>query len=83
MFDTKSRRIDSRTVSISQPHVRPIVKGKAGTETKISVSFIDGFCFIDRLEWDNSNESSDLAGQIEAYKKRYGYYPNSVHADKR
>lgn len=86
MFDTKSKRIDNRIVSISQPHVRSIVRGKAGTPVafgaKISVSLLEGFCFIARQEWDYFNDSSDLIGQIETYKKRYGYYPKSVHADK-
>ncbi|WP_083963870.1 transposase [Spirochaeta cellobiosiphila] len=32
--------------------------------------------------WNNFNESQDLVGQIENYKNRYAYYPESVHADK-
>jgi hypothetical protein len=36
---------------------------------------------LDTLSWDAYNESSDLPGQIEAYKRRFGYYPASVHAD--
>src|SRR5699024_5941647 len=30
MYQTRSRRCDDRIVSISQPHVRPIVRGKTG-----------------------------------------------------
>ena len=40
------------------------------------------FSFIDKISWEAFNESTDLIGQIEKYKKRYGYYPESVHADK-
>ena len=29
MYETRTHRIDERIVSISQPHVRPIVRGKA------------------------------------------------------
>lgn len=36
---------------------------------------------LDTLRWDAYNESSDLPDQIEAYKRRFGYYPSSVHAD--
>ncbi len=86
MWNNHLQRCDNRIVSINQPHVRPIVRGKAGTPVefgaKISVSLIDGFCFIDRLSWDNYNESAELKTQIELYKKRYGCYPESVHADK-
>ena len=86
MYDHRSKRIDNRIVSISQPHVRPIKRGKAGSDTefgaKLSVSLVDGFAFVDRTSWDNFNESGDLQGQVEAFKRRYGFYPESVHADK-
>ena len=85
MYDNKENRIDDRIVSISQPHVRPIKRGKAGAATefgaKISACLVDGFSFLDHLSWDNFNESSDLKKQIKAYKKRFGFYPESVHAD--
>jgi len=34
MFKNKSQRIENRIVSLSQPHIRPIVRGKAGTPVK-------------------------------------------------
>ena len=30
MYENEAKRIDDRIVSISQPHIRPIVRGKAG-----------------------------------------------------
>ena len=33
MWENKEVRIDDRIVSINQPHVRPIVRGKAGKNT--------------------------------------------------
>jgi len=78
--------VDDRIVSISQPHVRPIVRGKAGRPTefgaKLSISVVGGFSFVDRLSWDSYNEGGDLIGQIETYRRRFGYYPESVHVDK-
>lgn len=86
MYEANKRRVDDRIVSISQPHVRPIKRGKAGRDTefgaKLSVSVIDGFSFVDRLSWDNYNESLDLVEQIETYHQRFGFYPESVHVDK-
>ncbi len=86
MFDLKQKRIDDRIVSISQPHVRPIVRGKAGAHTefgaKLSASSDGGFVYLDRVEWDAFNESTDFVMQVESYRKRHGHYPESVHADK-
>jgi len=86
MHINKVHRISDRIVNISQPHVRPIVRGKAGAKVefgaKVSVSLIDGISFVDRISWDAYNESEDLKTQIEGYHKRFGHYPESVHADK-
>ena len=85
MYEKGVRRIEGRIVSISQPHVRPIVRGKASAPVefgaKLSVSLVGGYAFVDRLSWENYNESGDLIGQIETYKQRFGVYPESVHAD--
>jgi hypothetical protein len=85
MYDHQANRVDDRIVSISQPHVRPIKRGKPGAVTefgaKVSVSLIDGYSFVDRISWDNYNESGDLKAQIEKYHHRFGYWPESVHAD--
>jgi hypothetical protein len=86
MYEEGSRRGDNRIVSISQPHVRPMVRGKAGVPVefgaKIAVSLVKGYTFIDRMSWDNFNESGELIEQIERYRQRFGYYPESVHADR-
>jgi hypothetical protein len=85
MYENSTHKISERIVSISQPHIRPIVRGKAKCNVefgaKVSLSLVDGFSFVDRIGWDNYNESGDLIGQIEKYRKRFGFYPESVHAD--
>ena len=64
MYDADSRRINDRIVNLSKPHVRPIVRRKAGQKTefgaKISISDDDGFMNVDRISWDNYNEANDL-----------------------
>ena len=86
MYDSRSCRIDDRIVSLTQPQIRPIVRGKAGTPVefgaKISVSYSNGYCFLDHLSWDNFNESQDLQLQVEQYKQRFGCYPESLHVDR-
>jgi len=86
MYGDKTHRIEDRIVSISQPHVRPIVRGKAGAAVefgaKMTISVVEGYTFIEKISWDNYNEGSDLIEQTETYRTRFGYYPESVHADK-
>lgn len=86
MYRERTHKVAHRIVSISQPHVRPIVRGKAGARTefgaKISVSHVDGYVYVDRLSWEAYNECHDLPEQVEAFRRRHGHYPASVHADK-
>lgn len=86
MYDQKSNKVADRIVSISQPHGRPIVRGKASAEVefgaKISVSMVDGYAFLEKLSWDSFNEAIELKNHIENYRRRFGYYPASVHVDK-
>ncbi|MBT7260152.1 MAG: IS5 family transposase, partial [Desulfobacula sp.] len=67
MYDHREYKIENRIVSISQPHVRPIKRGKANASTefgaKLSASLVDGYYFLDRLDWNNFNESVDLIEQ--------------------
>jgi hypothetical protein len=85
MYTQRCHRSANRIVSISQPHVRPIVRGKAGHPVefgaKISVSVVDGVSFVDRISWNAYNESMDLVQQIEAFRRRFGHDPASVHVD--
>jgi hypothetical protein len=84
-YETGINSIPDRIVSISQPHVRPIVRGKAKAPVefgaKISISLTEGYAFLDHLSWDAYNEDSDLIPAIEAYKKHNGCYPERVLAD--
>jgi hypothetical protein len=86
MYQQRSHRCADRIVSISQPHVRPIVRGKVSQRVefgaKISASHVDGFVLLDRFSWDAYNETSDLEDQAESFRQRFGHYPASIHADK-
>lgn len=86
MYEHNTHSISDRIVSLSQPHVRPIVRGKAKASVefgaKVSISLVNGFSYVDKISWDAYNESGDLKEQINHYKRRFGCYPESVHADK-
>lgn len=74
-----------RIVSVHQPHVRPIVRGKARAKTefgaKLHLSLNNGFAFVDHLSWDAYNEGTLLMDSVGQYKRRHGYYPKEVLAD--
>lgn len=86
MFDNHTHKVDHRIVSISQPHVRPIKRGKAAAETefgaKVAISLVDGDAFVDKIGWDNFNEEECLEQAIQSYYRRYGYYPECVIGDR-
>jgi hypothetical protein len=86
MYQHKTRRCEHRIVSISQPHVRPIVRGKPNRAVefgaKLSVSLTgEGLARVDHLRWDAFAEGKDLESQVEAYRRRYGYYPQVLLGD--
>ena len=86
MYNKKKNRCNDRVVSLSQPYVRPIVRGKAGNKVefgaKLNCSLVDGMVWIDNLDFDNFNEGICLKEEVENYKMRYGYYPEQVLGDK-
>ena len=86
MYRNQCRRCDDRIVSISQPYVRPIVRGKLNKAVefgaKLSVSLSgEGLARVDHLRWDAFHEGLDLESQVQAYRTRYGYYPQLVLGD--
>lgn len=86
MYDNRVHSVEDRIVSIHQPHVRPIVRGKTGADvefgSKIQVSLVNGIAFLDELSWNAFNEGTCLKQSVEKYKVRFGFYPKEVLADK-
>lgn len=82
---SRARRIDDRIVSLHQPHVRPMVRGRAGHPvefgSKFSVALVNDIACVDTLRWDAFSEAGDLIDQCQAYQQRYGHYPAKVLAD--
>jgi len=74
MHTKRTHSIDDRIVSIHQPHVRPIVRGKANAKVefgaKIDVSITGGFAFLEEYSWDGYNEGTTLIATVERYRKR-------------
>lgn len=86
MRDNRTHRVENRIVSLSQPHIRPIVRGKAKAKVefgaKLDISVVNGWTRLEKQSFDAYNESTTLLEIIERYKERTGSYPERVLADK-
>jgi len=85
MYKNRENKCDNRIVSLRQPHIRPIVRGKAGKRyefgQKLALSVVNGYTFIERQSFDNFNEGITLIESVERYKALHGCYPEVVQAD--
>ena len=86
MYENDTHKVPDRIVSISQPYVRPVVRGKASKPTEFGAKLhlsIDelGFARIEYLSFDAYNEGPMLIQALEAYKYHHGCYPSRVLVD--
>jgi len=86
MHKNRTHHVENRIVSLSQPWVRPIVRGKARSScefgAKLDISVTDGFTRVEKISFDAYNESENLMEIVERYYTRTGYYPERVLVDK-
>ena len=86
MMQSQSRTIEDRIVSLRQPHVRPIVRGKTRSPVefgqKMTVSVVNGYTFIEKQSWSNFSEGKTLIESVERYKARHGVSPAVILADR-
>jgi len=87
MYDNNVHSVPDRIVSISQPYIRPIVRGKAVSPVEFGAKFDlsldeNGLGRIEKLSFDAYNESEVLIDAIEKYRDRTGRYPERALADK-
>ena len=86
MFEEGTHSVPRRIVSLAQPWVRPIVRGKAHPNTefgaKLHISLVDGYARIERLDFEPYNESEDFWKAVYRYHDRYGRWPERILADK-
>jgi hypothetical protein len=86
MHAAKTHKIADRVVSISQPWLRPIVRGKTNSPVefgaKLDISVVNGFTRLEHISFTAYNESGILIEEIERYRQREGFYPERVLADK-
>ena len=86
MYKNKIHSVENRIVSIQQPWLRPIIRGKTKSPVEFGIKFdmsVDesGYSRIEKLSFDAYNESTCLQGTVESYKERTGRYPECVLVD--
>ena len=87
MYKEKKNNVSHRIVSIHQPHIRPIVRGKKGPKKtefgpKINLMLVAGYSRLSHFEFEAFNEGIQLEEQVEMYRAFHGYYPELVQTDK-
>lgn len=86
MYDNRTHSVPDRIVSLSQPFVRPIVRGKAGKPVefgaKLDISVVDGWTRLEFCSFDAYNEAGNLQEMAERFREREGHYPSRILADK-
>lgn len=86
MYSEKKHQIENRIVSIHQPHIRPIVRGKEKHKVefgpKINASLQNGYARINDIQYEAYNESTRLIDTVENYKKLNSCYPELILTDK-
>ena len=86
MYQNKTHSVDNRIVSIAQPWIRPIVRGKTKSPVEFGAKFdlsIDdnGLGRIEKISYDAYNESTVLVEAVERFRVRTGHYPERLLAD--
>lgn len=86
MHENYCHLVPNRIVSLSQPFLRPIVRGKAKAPVefgaKLDISVVNGWPRLEGLSFNAYNEATKLVEMVERYKSRTGQYPKRVLADK-
>ena len=86
MYQNKVHSVDHRIVSISQPWMRPIVRGKVKNPVEFGAKFDLGldsedYGRIERISFEAYHEGSSLQEAAERFRQRTGYYPERILAD--
>jgi len=86
MYDNRVHSVEHRIVSISQPWLRPIVRGKVKAPVEFGAKFdlsldSEGYGRIEKISFEAYNESTCLKEAAERFRERTGHYPERILAD--
>ena len=81
MYDNNTYVCEDWIVSLEQPHIRPIQRGKHPNSTefgqKLQLSEEDGYTYLEQTCWSNFNEGIDLEAAVEDYFRNSAAIPAS------
>ncbi|MBL7132108.1 MAG: IS5 family transposase [Candidatus Omnitrophica bacterium] len=82
----RKREVKDRIVSVHQPHIRPMVRGKYPVDVefgpKVLLNLDDDYLFLEDLHFNNVSDTHLLEKAIEGYHKRRGRPPTQLAADR-
>lgn len=86
MYTGKTLESALRVVSLHQPHIRAIKRGKSGGRStefgpKYNASLSDGLVQVELTSFNNISEADDLPQAVEAYRAERGHFPEFVLGD--
>ena len=86
MWDNHVHSVEHRIVSLSQPWIRPIVRGKVKAPTEFGAKFeviLDeqGYARITQFSFEAFNESEKFQEALTKYHERTGRWPKRVLVD--
>ena len=86
MWENHIHRVDDRIVSLRQPWVRPIVRGKVKAPVEFGAKFEvlldeNGYARMEKCSFNAFNESEDLQDALTRYNERTGHWPKRVLVD--
>ena len=77
--------IPNRIVSLSKPHLRPIVRGKEVKSVEFGAKgnsiLVDGISFIEKLSFNAFNEGPRLVHCLKMHKRLFGVEAKKVGGD--
>lgn len=82
----KGLPVQERIVSVHQPCIRPMVRGKYPVEVefgpKVLLNYKNGFLFLADIQFNNISDTQLLETAINEYKNIFGYLPAQLAADR-
>ncbi len=85
MYANKMYHVEDRIVSLQQPYMLPIQRGKANAKVefggKVDFLLSEGIIALERFDFSAFTESVDFKETLDRYYELYGQYPDKVLAD--